>query len=493
MSQICFKKEGMTNYMVMPCEYGLEEGYQSCLLKYHAVPYFLQYEVRELDGEQSLYYRLKYRTTLRSVLGHLQLNRIRLENMAASIVGVMEMAEEYLLEQDGIIWRTDRIFLEADTGKLHFCYCPVKEEEKGSIKDLLTEIIQAADKRDEKSILFILQFYNIVTEADCSLDDLKRFMKNNVVEVEADVLQADDLRYQDESVNLQKQEERYKTNKEMDDNSAAEHSSIKVKRNNNKEFNDKDTMGERIVKILLIITAGINFILIASLIFNILTYDYTRYLLISMAVLIILTIVYMHLSKEESADEIMQAYFENSKEEFMKEKDCPNDIREEKRAESSKKKEELKVMDRALPGIESSSLIGGETSVLIGENQKEETDTRNSIVVENCDKQLFLESMEKGRFAPIYINKNSVVLGTMEDSCNYTLAARGVSRMHAKLMKKEDGLYLLDLNSTNGTYLNGEMVESGQEYKLEEGDMVAFALSEFYVSSESFGYQKAEY
>ena len=49
-------------------------------------------------------------------------------------------------------------------------------------------------------------------------------------------------------------------------------------------------------------------------------------------------------------------------------------------------------------------------------------------------------------------------------------------------MKKPDGLYLLDLNSTNGTYLNGEIIESGRDYKLEEGDMVTFALTEFYVA-----------
>lgn len=55
--------------------------------------------------------------------------------------------------------------------------------------------------------------------------------------------------------------------------------------------------------------------------------------------------------------------------------------------------------------------------------------------------------------------------------------------MHAKLMHKEDGIYLLDLNSTNGTYINGELVDGGQDYKLEEGDLIAFAQSQFYVAA----------
>jgi pSer/pThr/pTyr-binding forkhead associated (FHA) protein len=53
--------------------------------------------------------------------------------------------------------------------------------------------------------------------------------------------------------------------------------------------------------------------------------------------------------------------------------------------------------------------------------------------------------------------------------------------MHAKLMKKEDGLYLLDLNSTNGTFLNGESLISGEDVKIEEGDIVAFAKCEYMV------------
>ena len=72
----------------------------------------------------------------------------------------------------------------------------------------------------------------------------------------------------------------------------------------------------------------------------------------------------------------------------------------------------------------------------------------------------------------------------MTEGCNYILREKGVSRMHAKLIGQEDGLYLLDLNSTNGTYINGERIESGKDYKLEEGDMVSFARSEYFVVRE---------
>ena len=120
-------------------------------------------------------------------------------------------------------------------------------------------------------------------------------------------------------------------------------------------------------------------------------------------------------------------------------------------------------------------MISKETTVLNQAYQKEE------VLMETRETDFVLESMEKGKYPLLMIHKESVVVGSMDIACNYILREKGVSRMHAKLMKKPDGIFLLDLNSTNGTYLNGELIQSGEEYLLEEGDLVAFATCEFYV------------
>lgn len=465
MSQVYFKKEGLVNYMVMPCEYELEENYQSCLLQYHQVPHFLPYEIRQMDRQQCVYYKLKYKTTLKSVLGHLKLTFDRLQNMAASIIGAMEMVEEYLLEQDGIVWSTDQIFLEADTGNLQFCYCPIPEREKGSLRDLLTELIQAVDKKEEKSILFILEFYNMVTEPDCSLEHLKGYVgKKNTI---SEPFESSNLRGQDEQSDF-------------------ESGFITGMEKNKKEPEEKEPPAERIVRTMLIIAAIINIVLIASLLFDLLTYDCVRYLFISLGALIVLTIAYMNVSKEETPDEIMQAFFEDNEVGTVRKEEFLNEREEEKKeyftnVEGLSQNQEKTLESKGVCKEKEMIATCGETSILTDGCEDEES-KRNTIFVENYDKHLYLESMEKGKYEPIYMDKKSVVLGTMPDSCNYTLKARGISRMHAKLMKKPDGLYLLDLNSTNGTYLNGEIIESGRDYKLEEGDMVTFALTEFYVA-----------
>lgn len=52
----------------------------------------------------------------------------------------------------------------------------------------------------------------------------------------------------------------------------------------------------------------------------------------------------------------------------------------------------------------------------------------------------------------------------------------GVSRQHALLLPADEGLYLIDLDSTNGTWINGLYLQPGQKYPLRTGDVVEFGL-----------------
>jgi hypothetical protein len=52
----------------------------------------------------------------------------------------------------------------------------------------------------------------------------------------------------------------------------------------------------------------------------------------------------------------------------------------------------------------------------------------------------------------------------------------GVSRRHAKLVTQAGGRWILDLNSTNFTFLNGDQLRPGELYPLKHGDEIRFGL-----------------
>jgi hypothetical protein len=75
--------------------------------------------------------------------------------------------------------------------------------------------------------------------------------------------------------------------------------------------------------------------------------------------------------------------------------------------------------------------------------------------------------------------KGLIVIGRLEagsdtkpdlDLTPYGAGQMGVSRQHVILFLTDDGPCVIDLNSTNGTWINGLYLEPGQKYQLRTGD-----------------------
>lgn len=75
----------------------------------------------------------------------------------------------------------------------------------------------------------------------------------------------------------------------------------------------------------------------------------------------------------------------------------------------------------------------------------------------------------------VFTLKEETVVGRSNE-CDITLAAAHLSRRHAKLVVKEGLLYVKDLGSSNGTYLNGKRVN---EARVKRGDDLRFDTLSF--------------
>lgn len=67
-------------------------------------------------------------------------------------------------------------------------------------------------------------------------------------------------------------------------------------------------------------------------------------------------------------------------------------------------------------------------------------------------------------------------------NADIVLDKQEVSRQHAGIGLNDAGIYIVDLNSSNGTFVNGEQISG--EYQLKHGDHVRFADIEFKISQQ---------
>lgn len=75
--------------------------------------------------------------------------------------------------------------------------------------------------------------------------------------------------------------------------------------------------------------------------------------------------------------------------------------------------------------------------------------------------------LEGGEATPYELNADEVVLGRHPD-CGIQLNSEMVSRRHARVFKRDDHLYLEDLGSGNGTFLNGKRLSEAVPLKNED-------------------------
>lgn len=80
----------------------------------------------------------------------------------------------------------------------------------------------------------------------------------------------------------------------------------------------------------------------------------------------------------------------------------------------------------------------------------------------------------------IELGKPSFVLGKNLEKSDYAVADNtNISRVHAVITMRNGRYYVMDQNSTNGTFINGRIIKAGQETEILPGDCLMLANEEF--------------
>lgn len=94
----------------------------------------------------------------------------------------------------------------------------------------------------------------------------------------------------------------------------------------------------------------------------------------------------------------------------------------------------------------------------------------------------YLEYYENGRLNRIPINPlNGTVIGRLKEQVDFAVKSPRVGKIHARFFSENGQYFVVDINSKNGTYINGNRarIESNIPYPLHDKDRIMLADSEF--------------
>lgn len=89
----------------------------------------------------------------------------------------------------------------------------------------------------------------------------------------------------------------------------------------------------------------------------------------------------------------------------------------------------------------------------------------------------YLEYFENGLVMRIHLDRDVTRVGQLRQRVDYVLDSPKVSKVHAEFLRQGDRYFVRDLNSTNGTYINGDRqrIVCNQDVELHDGDRVRLA------------------
>lgn len=109
-------------------------------------------------------------------------------------------------------------------------------------------------------------------------------------------------------------------------------------------------------------------------------------------------------------------------------------------------------------------------------------ESKNPTVFLGCETEQILGELKyegNGTEQNMTVTSPVFLIGSRKEETDGVLHNETVSRIHARITKEKDSYYLEDMNSTNGTYHNGELLNYKEKVLLEKNDKISFAKENY--------------
>lgn len=445
-----YKRDMNHNYLILYGEKDINtDSYQVRMLVGNIIPSLLKCRIQGVDGKFMMYFDITSKQAVSTLYEEKKLGNEDLRLIFGGFVRVMEEAAEYLINPAQLVLKPQYIFADCEKKELFFCLMPGYDKDIKEQFQLLTEyILPKIDHEDSEAVILGYGVYRRTMENSFHLEHIKEELyrkQNNKEEIKTETEK--DSR----EISVQETgEESLIQSSGMSENFWREEKTEKT--DSHKLFGKKVA----VFVLILLALAGVTMAISGGY----LPHQDISVLLgivlagmggIMLAVLIIRKAKNVYKQPQRESREKPQL-----SEKFVR--PPVNEMLQEGSDDSIKTMMEKKSLHRER------GEDFGETVVL------------SAGVVSG---PASLVSREPGELAPIYLQEELTVIGKLENACDAVIDLPTVSRIHAKIRKREEEYYLSDMNSRNGTIVNGRLLLPEEEYRLQEEDEVDFAQARY--------------
>lgn len=449
--EVTYRRDGEHNYMIWKGPEDMQGSeYQVRMILVNEIPGLLRCRLRNVDGVSYLYYEITSKQPLARIFEYRVAEGDDIRALVQAIGRTMEGIARYLLPDDGLLLDPELIYMDVETREVSFCYLPFCEERiTGAFRGLAEYLLKNLNHEDEQAVFWGYRLYSGTVEENYSVYTV-------IQEMHGKLEKSREKRTERKSVIKADAEKKIPVRQMM---TGQEHLKKKEKR--------KRTAA--LVFAALSCIAGCA--VLAA--FHILTLTQAGGILFLAGGIF----YYLCAGRKEKK--------ENPGKEKKKRR------RMEKVQQDSEKRNEEEKREEQKAGEQKWELRKAYIETEMGEPEEEICDFREDSGEKVYGQTTLLGDRITGEH-PVLISRNpdirenaiidkeKFVIGKLKGQVDLALNLPVISRIHAGIERREEGYFLVDLNSTNGTYLNGERLEANEYRQIRTGDEIIFAGTGYY-------------
>lgn len=444
---IQYFKDSKHNYLIMKTEVSEENLFQYKMLENNKINGLLPFTLRNMDECYYLYYEIDSRQSLKNRYDRKKMSYEKLMNFFKDLVQTARNLGDYLLDPCHIILSPEGVFEELSSGRFSFIYDPGHEETADEA--FMESIMEYADMEDERGAKLIYKLLDSIYDGS----GIDFAFLENVIAEEKEEQQVSFIIDEVPSDNFPKRNDLdFDDDEDLDDD-------------------DDEKIQEKKIKIKLPISGHFLMAMLFAIVAGILVYLRHAYVLtyeesildiavFMVSIMMSLTCFLIQLRKNDKA-------FIRKKKDDNDEDDEDREIEPQITTYKEKEQTPKKTKNNPAPYIRNEAPIpeddDGEETVLL--------------TMDFGERAHKLYAEEGSELNNIDLGSLPVIVGKLHSCSDVIISDKSVSRMHAKIYKPdkgEDTVWIQDLNSTNGTYINGKRLMPNEEAPLKEDDEVSF-------------------
>ena len=477
-----YKRDMNHNYLILYGENEINtDSYQVRMLVGNVIPSLLKCRIQGMDGQFLVYFDITSKQALSILYEERKMKVEDLRLIFGGFVKAMEDAAEYLMNPGQFIMCPEYIYMDIEKKQIYFCMMPGHEKDIKEQFQLLTEyILPKIDHQDGEAVILGYGVYKRAMEDSFHLEHIKEELYKTQSTVSAGKEETIKNVTEDEKTGPDLKQQRFQSSESFWENDESENEFIR----DGETSSDTKTGILKKVMIIVLVSAGLCGIA-AAMLLGYLPYMETGAVLGGVIAAIGCVMLAVYAVKKKKRKKQMKGS-------RMHEQKIPS------QKISGQKIPDYKISD-SIPDQKiseeypymSENMTEKKWEDRMYETLKKEPETVRSAELHSDYGETIvlsagaisgpasLVSKEPGELATIYLNEDLTVIGKLETACDAVISLPTVSRIHAKIRKREDNYYLTDMNSRNGTAVNGRMLLPDEEYELKPEDEIDFAQARY--------------